>query len=169
MTQRFDRTEQTPELDEDETVQVWQAPPIALARGSRSNTAIPPPIPTRALRRSTPPSPEPTQQVTVGERLRAPERSVFERLASVIRSWFAREPEVPATSRAISIASRPSGATTVLVTDGRITLLGVTPLVALVDATRDHDLVVAKAGHAIEIRHLVPVATHHVVVVLRPR
>lgn len=102
--------------------------------------------------------------------VRDPRPSWLERLRGMVIAWFDRDDRTTErASQRVSITSRPSNATVALVTDGIVTPLGTTPLVAHIDPARNHDLVVAKRYHTTEIRRLAPASTHHVVVVLRAR
>jgi hypothetical protein len=72
------------------------------------------------------------------------------------------EPAKPAapTILPISITSKPPGATVMLVDNGRTSLVGTTPVTALVDPTHSSDLVFTLADHQTRIEHVAPAARH---------
>ena len=66
----------------------------------------------------------------------------------------------------VRIQSTPSGATVTLIDRGHAALLGVTPVSAAVDPSRDYDLVFSSEDHATRVEHLDPRTTRRVVVAL---
>jgi len=69
----------------------------------------------------------------------------------------------------VRIDSTPSGATVMLVDRGRTQLVGNTPVVAAVDASREYDLVFTYASKPTQVEHLDPRTTRRVAVALDRR
>jgi hypothetical protein len=94
------------------------------------------------------------------------------RLRDAVRGWFARAPKRAiaadeARGVPVTIQSRPSGAFVTVVTDGRVSPLGPTPLRALLDPERPQDVIVSKQGFETELRRVPVLRTHLIVFHLR--
>jgi hypothetical protein len=79
--------------------------------------------------------------------------------------------EVPAPNGAVKLVdvrvdSTPSGATVMLVDNGKTTFLGTTPVSASLDPARAYDVVVTLEGHPTQMAHVDPAKLQHVSVAL---
>jgi hypothetical protein len=66
----------------------------------------------------------------------------------------------------VRIDSKPSGATVMLVDNGKTSFLGTTPVSASVDPARSYDVILTLEGRPTQMSHIDPARTHHVEVAL---
>jgi hypothetical protein len=79
---------------------------------------------------------------------------------------IARPPRGAVAFVDVRIDSKPSGATVMLVDNGKTSFLGTTPLSASVDAARAYDVIVTLEGRPTQMTHLDPAKTHRLDVAL---
>jgi hypothetical protein len=66
----------------------------------------------------------------------------------------------------VRIDSKPSGATVMLVDNGKTSFLGTTPVAASVDPSRSYDVILTLEGRTTQMSHFDPARSHHVEIAL---